>query len=86
MIDLKSSTVLSVGILKNFSSSDSIFFIKGLTMLSNGSIIIETTYSIHSSPVFFSNQMYNLLNGFSFEKSNSLSKNFINFCRSKSND
>ena len=85
-MNLKSSTVLSVGILKNFSSSDSIFFTKGLTILSNGSIIIETTYSIHSSPVFFSNQMYNLLNGFSFEKSNLLSKNFINFCKSKSND
>ena len=55
IISISSSTVLSVGILKYLSSSELIFLMRGLTISSNGSIIIETIYSIVSSQVSFSN-------------------------------
>ena len=63
IIDLKSSTFRLVGILKYLSSSELIWLTKGSVILPYGSIIIETTYSIHSSQLCFSNHKYNLLKG-----------------------
>jgi CDP-diacylglycerol--serine O-phosphatidyltransferase len=44
-----------MGILKYLSSSELIVLINGFIISSYGSIIIDTTYSIHSSPEFLSN-------------------------------
>ena len=79
IILIKSLIVLLVGIVKYLSSSELIWLTNGLVISLYGSIIIETTYSIHSSHAFSSNQRYIWLKGYSSSKSKLLSIKWINF-------